>query len=235
MAKKLASPKLSLEDMRKILEEVQKAQEPAAEYGELAEKLKGAVEKMQQGDKAGASKKLEEAAKELEKLMNEMSDLESMKEALEALGRAQMAIGNGQMGNGNGKMGRPRGGKGGKPQRGFGTWADEEGWQAIPEISDLWENTEDDRGELDPRSNKDRGDGQLADNLDPTRLRGQMNHGGPMPSITLRGVSIKGQSRIAIDEAVMGAQSDAQNALSQEQIPKAYQNAVKDYFDDLKK
>lgn len=235
MAKKLATAKVTPEEMRKILEEVQKAREPAADYGELAEKLKEATEKMQAGQQAEAGKKLEEAAKELEKLMDEMGDLDAMKEALEALGRAQMAVGNGQQGDG--KLQRPgRGrGKGGKPQRGFGNWADEEGWQEIPEISDLWENTEDDRGELDPRSNKDRGDGQLADNLDPTRLRGQMNPGGPMPSITLKGVSIKGQSRIAIDEAVMGAQSDAQNALSQEQIPKAYQNAVKDYFDDLKK
>ena len=234
MAKKLATAKATPEEMRKILEEVQKAREPAADYGDLAEKLKEAVEKMEKGQQAEAGKKLEEAAKELEKLMDEMGDLEAMKAALEALGRAQMAVGNGQMGNG--KIARP--GKGNGPNkggRGFGNWTDEEGWQEIPEMSELWDNGEDDRGELDPRSNKDRGDGQLADNLDPTRLRGQMNPGGPMPSITLRGVSIKGQSRIAIDEAVMGAQSDAQNALSQEQIPKAYQNAVKDYFDDLKK
>ena len=36
-------------------------------------------------------------------------------------------------------------------------------------------------------------------------------------------------------EAVASAQSDAQAALSQEQVPKAYQNSVRDYFDDLKK
>ena len=29
--------------------------------------------------------------------------------------------------------------------------------------------------------------------------------------------------------------SDAQSALSQEKVPRAYQGAVKDYFDDLKK
>jgi DNA repair exonuclease SbcCD ATPase subunit len=236
MAKQLAAPKLALEDMRKILEEVQKAAEPAADYGQLAEKLKSAAEKMQQGQRSEAAKDLEAAAKELEKLSDEMADMEAIKAALEALGRASMAIGNGQ-GMGMKGIGRPNpgGGKGGKPGRGFGDWADEEGWKEIPEISDLWENTEDDRGELDPRSNKDKGDGQLAENLDPTRLRGQLNPGGPMPSITLRGVSIKGQSRVAIEEAVAGAQSDAQSALSQEQIPKVYQNAVKGYFDDLKK
>jgi hypothetical protein len=40
---------------------------------------------------------------------------------------------------------------------------------------------------------------------------------------------------VAYQEAAMAAQSEAQNALSQEQIPRAYQGAVKDYFDDLKK
>ena len=55
-----------------------------------------------------------------------------------------------------------------------------------------------------------------------------------MPSITLKGVSIKGQSKVAYTEAVTKAQSEAQSALSQEQVPRAYQGAVKDYFDDLK-
>ena len=56
-----------------------------------------------------------------------------------------------------------------------------------------------------------------------------------MPSITLKGVSIKGQSTVGYQEAAATAQSDAQSALSQEKVPRAYQGAVKDYFDDLKK
>jgi hypothetical protein len=61
-----------------------------------------------------------------------------------------------------------------------------------------------------------------------------MSQGGPMPSITLKGVSIKGQSSIQYQEAAASAQSDAQNALSQDQVPRAYRGAVRDYFDDLK-
>ena len=53
-----------------------------------------------------------------------------------------------------------------------------------------------------------------------------------MPSITLRGVSIKGDSKVQYTEAVAAAQSDAQAALNQEQVPKAYRNSVRDYFDD---
>lgn len=55
-----------------------------------------------------------------------------------------------------------------------------------------------------------------------------------MPSITLKGVSIKGQSRVDYTEMTTTAQSEAQAALSQEQVPRAYQGAVRDYFDDLK-
>lgn len=55
-----------------------------------------------------------------------------------------------------------------------------------------------------------------------------------MPSITMKGVSIKGQSKVEFQEMVAGAQSEAQSALNQDQVPRAYQNAVKNYFDDLK-
>ena len=44
-----------------------------------------------------------------------------------------------------------------------------------------------------------------------------------MPSITLKGVSIKGQSGVTYQEAVTTAQSDAQSALNQDQVPRAYQ------------
>lgn len=54
-----------------------------------------------------------------------------------------------------------------------------------------------------------------------------------MPNITLKGLSIRGESRVAYTEAVTSAQSEAQAALNQEQVPKAYRRSVRDYFDDL--
>ena len=72
------------------------------------------------------------------------------------------------------------------------------------------------------------------ENLSPTKVKGEMSPGGQMPSITLKGVSIKGQSKVQYEEAMAAAQSDAQSALSQEKVPRAYQGAVKDYFDDQK-
>ena len=56
-----------------------------------------------------------------------------------------------------------------------------------------------------------------------------------MPSITLKGVAIKGNSTVEYQRAAQAAQADAQSALNQDQVPRAYQNTVKDYFDDLKK
>jgi hypothetical protein len=74
----------------------------------------------------------------------------------------------------------------------------------------------------------------VPDTLVPTRVKGQMQAGGPMPSIQLRGVSIKGESRVGTVEAVTSAQAEARAALNQEEVPRAYRNAVRDYFDDLK-
>jgi hypothetical protein len=62
-----------------------------------------------------------------------------------------------------------------------------------------------------------------------------MSPGGSMPSISLKGVSIKGTSTVKFEEAAAAAQQDAQSALNQDQVPRAYQNHVRDYFDDLKK
>ena len=75
----------------------------------------------------------------------------------------------------------------------------------------------------------------LGEVLDMPFNRIQFTPGGQMPSITLKGVSIKGTSKVQYEESVATAQADAQSALSQEKVPRAYQGAVRDYFDDLKK
>ena len=87
---------------------------------------------------------------------------------------------------------------------------------------------------MEGRGVSDRGPGEVSDALRPTKVKGRMSPGGPMPSITLKGVSIKGQSTVSYQEAAPAAQSDAESALSQDKVPRAYQEAVKDYFDDRK-
>jgi hypothetical protein len=62
-----------------------------------------------------------------------------------------------------------------------------------------------------------------------------MSPGESMPSIPLKGVSIRGQSTVQFEEAAAAAQAEAQSALNQDRVPRAYQGVVKDYFNDLKK
>ena len=115
-----------------------------------------------------------------------------------------------------------------------GTWGDDTAeWDGVSTAG--WDNSGVQRPDMEGKGQTDRGEGELNDALKPTKVKGQFTPGGPVPSITLKGVSIKGQSKVDYEEAAAAAQSDAQSALSQEKVPRAYQGAVKDYFDDLKK
>jgi hypothetical protein len=230
MINQLNSSKLSPEDLKKIMKEVSAAVDPAGNYGQVADHLKEATRQMQASDKPGASQSLAAASKELEKLMQQMGDVQDLQATLDALNQASACLGTGRCWR-PGK--RPGFGSGGRPGSGVGTWGDDNAeWNG--EWTAGWDNSGIERPDVDPRGHTDRGDGELNDALKPTKVKGQFSPGGQMPSVTLKGVSIKGQSKVAYEEAAAAAQSDAQSALSQEKVPRAYQGAVKDYFDDLK-
>src|SRR5882757_2786316 len=232
MADQLKSANLSPEQMQKIMQDVAKAVDPAGNYGKVAEHLKQAGSQMKGGDKPGASQSLADAAKELEKLMQQLGDAQQLMAEMDKINQASMCIGSGQGWKSGNKSGF---GKGGKPGGGVGTWADENGgWMYDGQWSDHWDNTGTVRPDQDARGHTDRGEGELSDALQPTKVKGQFSPGGQMPSITLKGVSIKGTSKVQYEEAAAAAQSEAQSALSQEKVPRAYQGGVKDYFDDLK-
>jgi len=234
MIDQLKSAKLSPEQLDKMMAEVDKAVKPGSQYGKVGDFLKDAAKRMGQGDNPGASKSLADASDELKRLMDQMGDAQSLLATLDALQKAQMCVGN-CMGWGQcqGKPGfNP---KGGRPGRGVGAWSDDNGWSSsYVEMTDRWDNSGIQRPDMKSRGLTDRGDGELSDALVPTKVKGQISPGGPMPSITLKGVSIKGTSKVGYQEAITAAQSSAQSALSQEQVPRAYQGAVRDYFDDLK-
>jgi predicted nucleic acid-binding Zn-ribbon protein len=234
MVAQLKSADLTPEQLKKILEEVSKAIDPAGNYGKVADHLKKASQQMRAGNKPGGAQALAAAAKELENLTQQMGDAQELAATLDSLNQASMCIGSGQgwsSRTGN-KPGYNPYGKG--PGGGVGTWGDPNGqWDG--QWSDHWDNSGMNRPDQDPMGHTDRGEGELSDALKPTKVKGQFKPGGQMPSITLKGVSIKGQSKVAYEEAATAAQSDAQSALSQEKVPRAYQGAVKDYFDDLKK
>src|ERR1039457_2285627 len=222
MVTQLKAASLSPEQLQKILQEVSKAVDPAGNYGKVADHLKN------------ASKQMAAAAKELGDLTQAMGDAQELAATLESLNQASMCIGSGQcwgMRTGNKPGYNPNGSH---PGGGVGTWGDPNAqWDG--QWSDHWDNSGVNRPDQDPMGHTDRGEGELSDALKPTKVKGQFKPGGQMPSITLKGVSIKGQSKVAYEEAATTAQSDAQSALSQEKVPRAYQGAVKEYFDDLKK
>jgi predicted nucleic acid-binding Zn-ribbon protein len=234
MISQLKSANLAPEQLQKLLAEVSKAVDPAGNYGKVADKLKDATQQMQKGEKGAAAQSLQAAAKELGELMQQMGDAQALMASLDSLNQASMCIGSGQ-GWGNRTSNKPGYNPNGRgPGGGVGTWSDSSAqWDG--QWSDHWDNSGINRPDQDAMGHTDRGEGELSDALKPTKVKGQFKPGGQMPSITLRGVSIKGQSKVAYEESATAAQSDAQSALSQEKVPRAYQGAVKDYFDDLKK
>ena len=234
MISQLKSANLSSNQLQQLLQEVSKAVDPAGNYGKVADHLQTASQQMQAGNKSDAAQSLAAAAKELGSLMQQMGDAQAMMASLDNLNQASMCIGSGQgwgTRTGNKPGYNPNGNR---PGGGVGTWSDSSAqWDG--QWSDHWDNSGLERPDQDAMGHTDRGEGELSDALKPTKVKGQFKPGGQMPSITLKGVSIKGQSKVAYEEAAATAQSDAQSALSQEKVPRAYQGAVRDYFDDLKK
>ncbi len=233
MIDQLKSANLSKDQLNKMMADVSKAIDPGSKYGKVGELLKAAAGQMGAGQKGAASQSLAAASKELEDLMKQMQDGQELLAELKALNKASMCVGSCQ---GWGSCQKPGMGKGGKPGSGVGTWADEDsGWGYDGQQTARWDNTGITRPDQAAKGLTDRGEPELNDSMRPDKVKGQFSPGGPMPSITLKGVSIKGQSKVAYEEAAVAAQADAQSALSQEKVPRAYQGAVRDYFDDLKK
>ncbi len=230
MMQKLQSGQMSQEEMKKMVEQLQKAQNPAQMYGKAGECLANAASQAQAGNKQGAAQSLAEAMKELEKMQEQMGDLESMMAALENLQQAQQCVGNGSCNNmGWGMRNRPGFCKGGGEGDEMSAWffhqyysssSGKGGHKAGTAAHGVY-------GEADVK--------EPSDPLLTTKVKGQITPGGPMPSITLKGVSIKGTSTVAFEEVAATAQSEAESALTQDKVPRAYRGAVRDYFDDFKK
>ena len=232
MISKLDSALLAPEQLERMIQELQEALEPAESFGDCSSCLSSARNKAKAGDEAGASKSLAEAAEQLKKVLQQMDDMQNMMAALQNLERAQLAVGNCQT-FGSSKS-QVTGSSNNKPGGGVGTWGNDS-YQLTPDdLAQRWDNSDFSRSNMDARGNTDRGDGNVPEDLVSTRIKGKLNPNGSMPSITLRGVSITGNSRVQFQEAVSAAQSDARNALNQDKVPRAYRGSVRNYFDDLK-
>ncbi len=231
LARQLKPDKTTEEEMKKVISEISRSVDPAMEYGKVADYIQQAAQQSRDGDKKGAAQSLEQAAKELEDMLKQCADCEGMMATLQALKTAQMCIGNGQCWGQC--SGEPKSGNGSTPGGGVGTWSDSSMMMDTPDVYEMWDNSGVVRPDMEGKGKSERGEGAHNTALMPTKVKGQMSPGGQMPSITLKGVHIKGTSSVAYEEAVATAQSEAQSALSQERVPRAYQGAVREYFDDL--
>jgi len=231
MMQKLQSGEMTPEEMKKLIEDLKKAEKPGQMYGKAGELMSQAAAQAGAGNKSGAAKSLAEAIKELEQMKEQMGDLQSMMAALENLQQAQQCVGNGSCsGMGWGMRNRPGFCKGGGEGDEMAAWFYHEyyksggggkgGLKAGTAAHGVY-------GEADVQ--------EPSDPLLTTKVTGQITPGGPMPSITLKGVSIKGQSTVAFEEVAATAQSEAESALTQDKVPRSYRGAVRDYFDDFKK
>lgn len=230
LAEELQSAGRSTEQIRRVHQEVSDAVAPAAEYGRLAELLRQGVKQLQQSDLPTAAQSLNAAAKELEDLIQQLADAGSLMAALDNLETASQSIGAGQ-GWGLGQLPGPRRGN----ATGLGNWANENNDWSEPRTWSAGGASSGMAGTgIGSRDFPD-GDPSLNGPLTPTKAKGQFSPGATMPAITLKGVSLKGQSTVQFQTAVAAAQAEAQSALSQEKVPRAYQGAVKGYFDDLTK
>ena len=228
------------EQARQILEQVSNSLRQAQSYGKAGEMLRAAAEQMKQGQSDGASKNLASAAKELRRMMEQARELDDLQQTLQAFKDAQMALMNGKEwqpggdckgGACRGCSAHPKSGQGGRGGRGVGTWADEDSL-FLPEVTERWDNSGLQHPDRNPRGHTDRGDGLNPQNIAPTKLQGQFSP-GPMPSVPIKGLSVRGQSSVPYEEAVGAAQSEARSALNEDRVPRAYRHAVKGYFDDL--
>jgi hypothetical protein len=229
MIDQLKSGQMTSEQAAKTLDEIARSVKPADAYGKASDALKQAAQQLRDNKKSDAAQSLAEASKELEKTMAQMEDAKALDGSLAALQKAELCLSQSHNpGNHAGQQGGA-----GKGRGGVGSWTPDDS-QLYPEMSSSWDNTGVQRPDTDAKGLTDRGDPQLADNLNPTKFKAQLIPGGPMPSVTLKGVSIKGESTVAYQQAAATAQSDAQSALNQDEVPRAYQGAVRNYFDDIK-
>ncbi len=239
------------EQLERMIKEIQEALEPAGQYGQCQAFLSQALKEAGESRNAAAASSLGQAADELLRLMQQYQDMECLMASLEQLKQAQMCVGScqgwgqcagggiskagnrGKAGVGDSKPGDANGG--GKPGAGVGTWAPEDSgdWQLVPQSAG-WDNTGLERPDMEGKGHTERADDGDRGDLVSTRVRGRFSGESPMPSITLKGVSIKGKSRVEIQEIIAEAQGDAQSALSQQKISRGHRAAVRSYFDDLK-
>ena len=241
-ADQLTRSELKLEYGVSISKELSDALQPAAPYGHLAKLFSDSIAALGNRELKSASDTLKNAAEFLESLLDPIEDGQTLLASLQALREAQQGIGNSSLwsqalnsaANPENSQEKRKGSGGPGVGSGVGTWADESQSQAKVEMSGVpTDNSGVERPGQEARGVTDR-DVTRSSELIPTQVKGTINPGASATSISIKGLGVRGRSAVHFSEAIPSAQSEAQSALSQSQVPRAYRAAVRDYFNDLK-
>ena len=71
--------------------------------------------------------------------------------------------------------------------------------------------------------------------FDPTKIKGQARPGRVVGSYFMDGTHVKGEAKVEYQETVTVAAREAADAIDKEEIPRAYKDYVRDYFEEMRK
>lgn len=233
--------------MKEVLEGWQAA---AGALGGMGEGLQGAMEAMRGLGADQVMTGLEGVEREMEGWQERMEGMDGMDGTesevgsgqawaawAERLEQGQLAVRNSEvwsLGVGEG-MGQGGWAKAGSSGRGEGSGVEEGHW-FFPKMAGGGgmggDRAGSGRSDLDLQEATEGVEGAISEGTVSVRVRGAWTP-GPMPSVSLKGLNLRGQSTVEYREAVAAAQSEAERALSQDTVPRAYRASVRGYFDDL--
>lgn len=218
LEKRLAEQGASKQRIERMKQDVKQMCERGSKSNQqcqgLGKALQGAAKQLSQGENSGASQQLDEAAEQLsgmEMVEQELGNLESKMSQLDQL-KDDLSEGDGssQCSGCNGSGFNPDGTPC-KQCAGHGTRPGSRG-----------------RG-TGPRPRAPGGDVALQSQRPNVKSR----RGTIIGQYFVEGEQLKGEAKAEFVEAADAAVRDAAEALEKDQVPRAYQNAVKQYFDRL--
>ncbi len=225
--KKEGMSQQQIDKMKKQVQQAQKQQGSKQQMNKLAESMKKAGQKCQTGDKQGAGQQMDEAGEQLsqmEMMEQQMGEIDSKMSQLDDL--------KDEMGDQN----KDQGDKQCKQCNGTGMRKD---GSPCPHCNGTGQcNGGGADGQKPGPGGRGRGAGQRGQKdidvaFQKRRAKVEQRQGAVIGQWFVKGDQIKGESKAQYLEAVQSAVRDASDALEKDQVPRAYQKAVKNYFDRL--
>lgn len=222
--KKEGMSQQQIDKMKKQVQQAQKQQGSKEQMNKLAEAMKKAGQKCQSGDKQGAQQQMDQAGEqlsEMEMMEQQMGEIDSKMSQLDDL-KDEM-----------GDQSKDEGEKQCKQCNGTGMRKD---GSPCPHCDGTGQGNGNKPGNGPP--GRGRGAGQRGKKdtdvaFQKKRAKVEQRQGAVIGQWFVKGDQIKGESKAQYLEAVQSAVRDASDALEKDQVPRAYQKAVKNYFDRL--